>query len=180
MRSDEPQPRNTPPYYRGHAGAERPAVGLGKTEPNPMRHKIRAGGRTAARTAPSTPKPSDDLLVGRTSNPYTSKELRYTLVTLAFLVDLLLHIGVGVAVWYSFDHSPEPPWNPIMSGVLAGIAFSFIHRTFVQRLIRTTLGKLVFGLRLRREDGSYPTLGQLTKQWFIGILAGLEALTTFG
>ncbi|WP_030523626.1 MULTISPECIES: RDD family protein [Actinomycetes] len=57
------------------------------------------------------------------------------------------------------------------------VAVSFIHRTFIQRLIRTTLGKLVFGLRLRREDGSYPTLGQLIKQWFIGIFGALEILT---
>ncbi|MGW0179193.1 RDD family protein [Nocardia sp. NPDC003345] len=144
-----------------------------------MRHKIRAGGKSGTRPAPSTPKPSDDLMVGRTSNPYTSKELRYTLVTVALIVDMVLHIAVGVAVWYSFEHSPEPPWNPIMSGVLAAIAASFLHRTFIQRLIRTTLGKLLFGLRLRREDGSYPTLGQLIEQWFIGIFGALEILTVF-
>jgi hypothetical protein len=143
-----------------------------------MRHKIRAGGSTGARTG--TKNATDDLMAGGWATPYASKPLRYTLVTIGFLLDMMLHIAVGAAVWYTFDHSPEPPWNPIMSGVFAGIAASFVHRTFVQRIIRTTLGKVLFGLRLRKKDGTYPTLGQLIKQWFIGIIAALEVVTTFG
>lgn len=111
---------------------------------------------------------------------YTSKSLRYALIAIAFLLDMLLHIAAGLAVWYTFDHSPEPPWNPIMSGVFAGIAASFIHRTFIQRLIRTTLGKALFGLRLRQEDGTYPTLWRLIKQWFGGTVAALEVATSLG
>ncbi len=111
---------------------------------------------------------------------YTSKSLRYTLITIAFLLDMLLHIAVGLTVWYTFDHSPEPPWNPIMSGVFAGIAASFLHRTFLQRLTRTTLGKILFGLRLRQEDGTYPALWRLVKQWFGGTFAALEVVTSLG
>ncbi|WP_280508152.1 RDD family protein [Nocardia flavorosea] len=119
-------------------------------------------------------------MVGGWEYSYTSKPLRYTLIAIAFTVDMLVHIAVGVAVWYTFDHSPEPPWNPIMSGVFAGLAASFVHRTFVQRLIRTTLGKALFGLRLRRQDGTYPTLWALVKQWFSGTFAALEVVTSLG
>ncbi|WP_062980371.1 RDD family protein [Nocardia flavorosea] len=143
-----------------------------------MRHKKRAGGTTGAATRPRSV--ADSLMVGGWEYSYTSKPLRYTLIAIAFTVDMLVHIAVGVAVWYTFDHSPEPPWNPIMSGVFAGLAASFVHRTFVQRLIRTTLGKALFGLRLRRQDGTYPTLWALVKQWFSGTFAALEVVTSLG
>lgn len=174
MRSDETQQPDITAVHDPSVRAEGSAVDLNKRAPNPMRHKVRAAGSSDPKKA------TDDLMAGDWATPHASKALRYTLVTIGFLLDLLLHIAVGFAVWHNFVNSPEPPWNPIMSGVLAGVAASFIHRTFVQRIIRTTLGKVLFGLRLRQNDGTYPTLRQLIKQWFIGIVATLEAVTTFG
>lgn len=43
----------------------------------------------------------------------------------------------------------------------------------VGAMIRTTLGKALFGLRLRQEDGSYPTLWRLIKQWFVGVFVSV-------
>ncbi|MEU1982202.1 RDD family protein [Nocardia sp. NPDC019395] len=174
MRSDGTQHRNIAAVHGAGAGTENSAVNLDKRPANPRRHKIRADGSTGAGTENIT----DDLMAGGWATTHSSKALRYTLVTIGFLLDMLLHIAVGAAVWYTFDHSPEPPWNPVMSGVFAGIAASFIHRTLIQRLIRTTLGKAFFGLRLRQEDGTYPPLRRLIKQWFIGILAALEIVTS--
>ncbi|MEU4433507.1 RDD family protein [Nocardia rhamnosiphila] len=109
-----------------------------------------------------------DFVTADWASPGRDEGLRHTMIVIAFLLDLLLHTAVGLAVWNTFVHASQPPWNPILSGVLAGVAVSFVHRTFLQRLLRTTLGKALFGLRLRQEDGSFPTLWQLVKQWFVG------------
>lgn len=125
--------------------------------------------RTAGRKPATRAKKTSgfDFVTADWAAPGRDEGLRHTLIVIAFLLDLLLHSAVGLAVWNDFVHSPQPPWNPILSGVLAGATASFVHRTFVQRLIRTTLGKALFGLRLRQEDGSYPTLWRLVQQWFV-------------
>lgn len=133
----------------------------------------------AVRRRPAAPvKKSTDfdfLRAGWARPPHLPDGFRRTLVAIAYLLDMLLHIAVGLAVWNDFVQSPQPPWHPIMSGVLAGVVVSFVHRTFVQRLIRTTLGKALFGLRLRQEDGSYPTLWRLIKQWCVGAFLTVAA-----
>lgn len=138
--------------------------------------------RRARRRQPATPAKKttdfDFLRAGWARPPHLPDGFRRTLVAIAFLLDMLLHTAVGLAVWNDFVHSPQPPWNPIMSGVLAGAAVSFVHRTFVQRLIRTTLGKALFGLRLRQEDGSYPTLWRLVEQWFVGAYVSVATFDT--
>ncbi|WP_327147369.1 RDD family protein [Nocardia sp. NBC_01329] len=127
----------------------------------------RTGGRKSATGSKKTR--SFEFLESDWATPRVSAGLtKVTLTVVAFILDLLLHSAMGLAVWNSLAHSPEPPWKPIMLGVLAGVAASFVHRVFVQRLIRTTLGKALFGLRLREEDGSYPTLWRLIEQWFVG------------
>ncbi|MFI6313575.1 RDD family protein [Nocardia fusca] len=129
------------------------------------------------RPAPRAKKktPDFDFVTADWATPGRDEGLRHTLIVVAFLLDLLLHSGVGLAVWNAFVHSAQPPWNPIMSGILAGVIASFLHRTFLQRLIRTTLGKALFGLRLRGDDGSYPTLWRLIKQWFVGAFLAVAA-----
>ncbi len=62
----------------------------------------------------------------------------------AFVLDML-HIAVGAVVWYVMGCSPDAAVSPIVAGVAAGIAASFVHRTLLQRLFRTTAGKAVFG-----------------------------------
>jgi hypothetical protein len=93
----------------------------------------------------------------------------------AFVLDMLLHVVVGGLVWYAMERSGDAAVSPIVAGVAAGIAASFIHRTLLQRLFRTTAGKAVFGLQLRQADGGYPSLWRLVKQWFRGVLATIGA-----
>ncbi|MGW0178447.1 RDD family protein [Nocardia sp. NPDC003345] len=132
--------------------------------------------RNVSRKPATRPKNNaPDFVTADWANPRRHENSRHALIVIAFLLDLSLHSAVGLAVWNEFVHSPQPPWNPIMSGVLAGVIASFLHRTFLQRLIRTTLGKALFGLRLRHDDGSYPTLWRLIKQWFIGAFFSVVA-----
>ncbi|MEV0684355.1 RDD family protein [Nocardia sp. NPDC050378] len=93
----------------------------------------------------------------------------------AFPLDMLLHLAIGVAAWFAVPGSIS-----LLYGVLAWLTASFLHRTVIQRLTRATLGKAVFGLRMRYTDGSYPTLGRLIKEWFRGLGAALEMLTWLG
>lgn len=100
-----------------------------------------------------------------------SERVPFELFAVAFLLDMLLHIAIGVAVGVYIRQSADLPISPLVAGIAAGVAASFVHRTLVQRFTRTTAGKAVFGLQLRQQDGSYPSLGQLVKQWVIGVLA---------
>lgn len=81
----------------------------------------------------------------------------------AFLIDMTLHAAIGATTWYL---APGP--TAVLYGILAWLGASFLHRTVVQRLARTTFGKCSFGLQLRHADGTYPSFWQLTVQWFRG------------
>ncbi|MFF2395963.1 RDD family protein [Nocardia sp. NPDC058114] len=98
-----------------------------------------------------------------------------TWMWLAFPIDMALHLAIGAAVWFVF---PTPV--AFAYGALAWLAASFTHRTFVQRLTRTTLGKSLFGLRIRYADGTYPTLGRLVAEWFRGAGCTIELCCSFG
>ncbi|MGV9613024.1 RDD family protein [Nocardia xishanensis] len=116
---------------------------------------------------PEEPKKDDALWVGSGRHEGEKVGVR---VAAAFLIDLALHAAIGAGVWYAanrFGHADQSVWF----GVLAGLGSSFVHRTVVQRLTRTTLGKALFGLRLRKGDRSYPTLWELVRQWFEGLFA---------
>ncbi|WP_433732782.1 RDD family protein [Nocardia sp. CA-129566] len=90
---------------------------------------------------------------------------------LAFAIDLLLHTTIGAAVWLlTTKYSPDPH-RAIALAVIAAVTTSFVHRTIIQRLTRTTLGKSLFGLQLRYPDKTLPTLWQLTKLWLVGAFA---------
>lgn len=104
-----------------------------------------------------------------------SARVPFALFAVAFALDVLLPIGVGVGAGVYVWQSPDVPVSPVVAGVAAGIAASFVHRTLLQWILRTTAGKAVFGLQLRQQDGSYPSLGQLVKQWIIGVLATIGA-----
>ncbi|QIS14829.1 RDD family protein [Nocardia arthritidis] len=110
----------------------------------------------------------DELpLVGRRSAIQDGDESSGVAVWVAFTIDLLLHIGVGVGVWFALARHGDMR-QPIPIAVAAAIGVSFVHRTVIQRLVRTTLGKSLFGLRLYRVDGSYPSLWFLVRSWFRG------------
>ncbi|KAF0846543.1 RDD family protein [Nocardia caishijiensis] len=93
----------------------------------------------------------------------------------AFPLDMSLHLAIGAAAWFAVPGSIS-----LLYGLLAWLTASFLHRTVIQRLTRATLGKAVFGLRMRYTDGSYPTLGRLIKEWFRGLETALEMLAFFG
>ncbi len=109
--------------------------------------------------APETRKPSTDEfpLTGRTSSGDE------TGVIPAFLIDMTLHAAIGATAWYL-----APGATAVLYGILAWLGASFLHRTIIQNLTRTTIGKCRYGLRLRYADGTYPTTWQLIGQWFRG------------
>ncbi|MGW5456092.1 RDD family protein [Nocardia sp. NPDC003979] len=128
------------------------------TNAAPPRHATRNGsyerdGRS--RYAPETTTAQDEFpLTGRTS---TGSE---TGVIPAFLIDMALHAAIGLTTW----HLVQGPTG-VLYGLLAWLGASFTHRTIVQHLTGTTIGKCSFGLSLRHADGTHPSLGQLIIQW---------------
>ncbi|APE36344.1 hypothetical protein BOX37_23125 [Nocardia mangyaensis] len=93
-------------------------------------------------------------------------------VIAAFLIDMTLHAAIGATAW-SIASGP----TAVLYGIVAWLGASFLHRTLIQRLTRTTVGKCSFGLELRHVDGTYPSTGQLVGQWFRG---GLCCFDVFG
>lgn len=93
-------------------------------------------------------------------------------VIAAFLIDMALHATIGLTAW----HLASGP-TAVLYGIVAWLGASFLHRTVIQRLTRTTVGKCSFGLELRHADGTHPSTGQLVVQWFRG---GLCCFDIFG
>ncbi|WP_435593133.1 RDD family protein [Nocardia sp. bgisy118] len=125
---------------------------------------------------PEEPKEDEFPMVGSGRH---EDEKNGVQAAVAFVIDLALHAAIGVGVWYAanrYGHAEQA----VFFGVLAGIGCSFLHRTVVQRLTRTTLGKALFGLRLRKTDRSYPTLWELVRQWFQGAIACMFPLQFLG
>ncbi len=106
-------------------------------------------------------------LVGRRSPIEDDTESSGVAVWVAFTIDLALHIGVGAGVWFVLASHGDIR-QPVPIAVAAAVGVSFVHRTVIQRLVRTTLGKSLFGLRLYRADGSYPSLWVLIRCWLLG------------
>lgn len=122
------------------------------------------------RKSEATKYDSTSLNAGRPRADGSIEEPRWPMV-FAFTIDLLLHAAMGAAVWLTVTkYSPEPQ-RAIPLAVATAAAISFVHRTVIQRITGTTLGKALFGLRLRYPDGTFPTLWQLTKSWFVGAFA---------
>ena len=82
---------------------------------------------------------------------------------------MALHFGAAVAVFALAG--PEDPAKAFGLALLAFIVTSFVHRTLVQRVFQTTIGKAIFGLVLiRRSDGQPPNLWDLLLAWLVGVL----------
>lgn len=113
------------------------------------------------RIAPETRaplRPKDEFpLTGSTSSGDESG------VIPAFLIDMTLHAAIGATAWYIASGT-----TAVLYGILAWLGVSFLHRTVIQRLTRTTIGKCSYGLLLRYADGTYPSTGQLIGQWCRG------------
>ncbi|WP_433201362.1 RDD family protein [Nocardia sp. CA-107356] len=128
----------------------------------------------------STQRPADDtfLTVGR-RNPDGSIEESGGYAAVGFLIDLILHIGIGTGVWLALDQYAHQPQRAVFLGVLAGVTASFVHRVCIQRISQTTLGKAIFGLRTTHRDGSSVTLWELVVQWFTGAFAVIVTPLSF-
>lgn len=135
-------------------------------------------------TPKTKPKKGKELV---TSSPWlddSRRVLKGSLVVVAFVIDMALHLGIGAAVWFAVTTYSDRPQTAVPLAVFAWLALSFIHRTFVQRVLHTTVGKALFGFRLHYPDGSRPTLWELIKQWFSGgfgvVSLSLQVLQIFG
>lgn len=97
----------------------------------------------------------------------------------AFCLDLLVHLGCGVAAaiavaepasaqaLIALDFDTGRAVLPLL-GVWAGA--SFLDRVLLQSVVRTTLGKAVFGLCvLDPETLRFPAFGRLVGAWFVGL-----------
>ncbi|WP_433525461.1 RDD family protein [Nocardia pseudovaccinii] len=110
---------------------------------------------------------STSLNAGRLRPDGTLEEPRWPML-IAFAIDLLVHAAIGGGVWLTITEYAPDPEQAIPLAITAAVATSFVHRTFIQRITGTTLGKAFFGLRLRYPDGTFPTLWQLIKLWCVG------------
>ncbi|MGW0177805.1 RDD family protein [Nocardia sp. NPDC003345] len=134
-----------------------------------------AGEGPDASDRPGTRISGSELMTAQWSPRHEAAHVPFGLFAAAFAIDIALHVAAGVVAWYVLWQSPDPAVSPIIMGVIAGIGASFAHRTLAQRAFRTTVGKAIFGLQLRRADGTYPGLSSLVKQWLIGALATVGA-----
>lgn len=101
--------------------------------------------------------------------------------TFAFIIDFVLHFGCAVGVFFWAQHVPNLAHLPTIWALVAWIVVSFVHRTIIQRMVQTTLGKAIFGLCLiRKTDGGRPRFGQLIKAWFAGLWAGIAIFGAVG
>ncbi|MFE3541578.1 RDD family protein [Nocardia sp. NPDC059177] len=124
-----------------------------------------ADGRPRSATAPTPPR-DEFPLTGATSDG------DQTGVITAFVIDMTLHAAIGATAWHLASGT-----TAVLYGIAAWLTASFLHRTIIQRLTRTTIGKCSFGLQLRHADGTHPTLWYLTTQWFRG---GWSCFDLFG
>lgn len=100
---------------------------------------------------------------------------------LAFVLDLVLHLGSAVGVFFASEHVPSLAHLPTVWAIAAWIVVSFAHRVLIQRLCQTTLGKALFGLCLIRAwDGGRVTLGPLAKAWLLSIWVGIALFGAVG
>jgi hypothetical protein len=150
------------------------------SEPDPHRKfELTVARREDVRRLAASGPPDDELppvhaTKGDPRYPATT-DLRHVL---AFFIELLLHLSVGAAVLFLVAQQKD-----IRIGLLAGVgaffALSIIDRIIVQRIFHASVGKMITGLYLIRDDnGEAPTVGPLVKEWFRSIGAALSLLNT--
>lgn len=105
---------------------------------------------------------------GRDPRYPSSRRLRRVF---SFVIDLVVHLVIGMVVLGS---APMDPAFALLAGVGAFFAASILDRIVLQRICRATVGKLITGLRVIRDDtGGPPTVWALVKDWLFGVLAVL-------
>ncbi|HEX4225619.1 MAG TPA: RDD family protein [Pseudonocardiaceae bacterium] len=93
---------------------------------------------------------------------------------LAFILDMVLHFGIAVGVFFGTKHIPALDNLIGLWALIGWIGSSLIDRVLIQWAFGTTVGKAIFGLRLVGKDGGRPKLGQLMITWLVGLWYGVE------
>jgi hypothetical protein len=99
---------------------------------------------------------------------------------LSFVIDLVMHLAVPAAVGYAlYMRVPGVTSAHFIVIAAAGfVALSILDRIFVQWATQATIGKALTALRMIRDDtGRRPTLWQLTKAWFFGLVVVFSLLS---
>ncbi len=100
--------------------------------------------------------------------------------TLAFALDLLIHLAIGATMAvvtapeserYALLHRDWHHMWPIpLLAIVYFAAASFANRVIIQAIFHTTIGKAVFGLvTLRPDTGHYPSFGRLLTMWLMHV-----------
>ena len=91
-----------------------------------------------------------------------------------------MHLAAGAGAGYSLHQLPRlAPYSAYAIPVAVGVfvAVSLVDRIFVQWAFRATVGKLLTGLCVIRDDtGGRPTLWSLIKDWLSSVLATIVML----
>jgi hypothetical protein len=94
----------------------------------------------------------------------------------AFTIDLVVHFGVAIAVVVALLARLDGP-VALGAGVGTFFALSILDRIVLQRMCQATVGKLLTGLCLIRNDtGGPPTTRSLVGAWFMGFIAVVATL----
>ncbi|MEV0838348.1 RDD family protein [Actinocatenispora sera] len=104
------------------------------------------------------------------------RELRKVL---SFVLDLVLHLAIGVGIAAAMIRLGQPAVVGAVAGLVGFVVASAVHRIAVQRLTSATLGKAITGLRIIRDDTGGPaTTGLLVMQWLFGVILIVAGLSS--
>ncbi|WP_129842060.1 RDD family protein [Streptomyces sp. RFCAC02] len=94
--------------------------------------------------------------------------------------DVLLALGAGIAG--AQVYAPDDIGGVALSFVGCALAFSFVNHVFGMWVLRASIGKLVWGLRVVRvPEGGRPGFWRAVARWLVGyVLFALMALIEDG
>ena len=92
-------------------------------------------------------------------------------IALAFLLDVVVSVGSGVAGFVLLYLKHRHQWNSSeLVGVIVFLLVSVLNRTVLQSAVGGTLGKLVTGLRVVRvSDGARPDFLECGWRWLCSV-----------
>lgn len=92
---------------------------------------------------------------------------------LAITIDIVVHLAIGIAVGIAVG-AKQAPAAAVFVAIGAYLVLSILDRIVLQRLCQATVGKLLTGVRVIRDDtGGAPTTGSLVLAWLGGVLVVL-------
>ncbi|QLY31908.1 RDD family protein [Nocardia huaxiensis] len=98
--------------------------------------------------------------------------------SIAFFVDWILHLGIVGAI---IVFAPHSALTLALAVLVVWPLVSFLHRTAFQGLFHATLGKLLCGLVIiRQQDGGWVQFSTLVRFWFRGFYITVLSLMSGG